>query len=210
VPLAARAGLARRLTRELMTEAVNRCAWWQRHGVRLGVSFDLSTADVLDSRLPYELARLTSQAGLAPNAIQLELAEDLLLMDQGRTRRALGQFRTLGVRLALDHYGKAAASLTRLRGMPVGELKLDRSFVAPVLDSEPDAAVVRSTVALASSLGIETLADGVDSVELAHRLASYGVRGVQGTVANTPLLQPAALPGWLGGIRADDDRVPTG
>ena len=66
VPLAARAGLARRLTRVLLTEAVNRCAWWQRHGVRLGVSLDLSTADVLDSRLPYELAPADQPGGSLP------------------------------------------------------------------------------------------------------------------------------------------------
>ena len=81
---------------------------------------------MLDSRLPYELARLVSEAGVPPAAIQLELAEDLLLVDPGRTRRALNQFRTLGVRLALDHYGRSAPSLTRLRTMPVQELKLDR------------------------------------------------------------------------------------
>jgi diguanylate cyclase (GGDEF)-like protein len=209
LPLAARAGLARRLTRMLLTEAVQRCSWWQRNGVRLGVSLDLSTADVLDSRLPYELARLTSQAGLSPASIQLELAEDLLLMDPGRTRRALGQFRTLGVRLALDHYGQAAASMTRLRSMPVQELKLDRAFVAPVLSSTPDAAVVRSTVALAGSLGIDALADGVDSAELLERLTSYGCRGVQGAIVGAPI-GPAALPTWLGGIRPDEDRVPAG
>ena len=134
-PLAARAGLTRRLTRVMLAEAVRRCAWWQAGGVRLGVAVDLSTADVLDSRLPYELARLVSEAGVPPGAIQLELAEDLLLVDPGRTRRALNQFRTLGVRLALDHYGRSAPSLTRLRTMPVQELKLDRSFVASVLQS---------------------------------------------------------------------------
>lgn len=197
-PLAARAGLTRRLTRVLMAEAVRRCAWWQRSGVPLGVSFDLTTADVLDSRLPYELARLVSEAGVPPAAIQLELAEDLLLVDPGRTRRALTQFRTLGVRLALDHYGWSAPSLTRLRTMPVQELKLDRSFVASVLHGGPDEAVVRSTVSLARSLGISTVADGVDTRELLGRVAPFGVRAVQGEVAGGPM-SPADLAGWLGG-----------
>ena len=82
--------------------------------------------------------------------------------------------------------------------------------MTPVLTSEPDATMVRSTITLAASLGIETVAEGVDSVELAHRLAMYGCHGVQGSVVGAPLLPPAALPGWLGGIRADDDRVPAG
>ena len=131
------------------------------------------------------------------SAIQLELAEDLLLVDPGRTRRALDQFRTLGVRLALDHYGRSAPSLTRLRTMPVQELKLDRSFVASVLQGGPDEAVVRSTISLARSLGIRTVADGVDTADLLDRVRSYGVRGVQGAAVGDPM-SPDALADWLG------------
>jgi diguanylate cyclase len=205
-PLAARAGLTRRLTRVLLTEAVRRCAWWQNNGVQLGVSVDLTTADVLDSRLPYELARLVSEAGVPPASIQLELAEDLLLVDPGRTRRALNQFRTLGVRLALDHYGRSAPSLTRLRTMPVQELKLDRSFVASVLQSAPDEAVVRSTISLAQSLGIRTVADGVDTSELLGRARSYGVRAVQGAAVGDPM-SPAVLADWLGTGSSESEPV---
>ena len=206
-PLAARAGLTRRLTRVLMTEAVQRCAWWQRNGVQLGVALDLTTADVLDSRLPYELARLVSETGVPPGAIQLELAEDLLLVDPGRTRRALNQFRTLGVRLALDHYGRSAPSLTRLRTMPVQELNLDRSFVASVLQSGPDEAVVRSTVSLAQSLGIRTVADGVDTEELLGRVRTYGVGAVQGAAVGAAM-SPAELATWLGTAESEPTRTP--
>jgi EAL domain-containing protein (putative c-di-GMP-specific phosphodiesterase class I) len=181
----------------MLAEAVRRCAWWKASGVHLGVSVDLTTADVLDSRLPYELARLVSDAGVPSGAIQLELAEDLLLVDPGRTRRALSQFRTLGVRLALDHYGRSAPSLTRLRAMPVQELKLDRSFVASVLQSAPDEAVVRSTVSLAKSLGIRVVADGVDTAELLDRVRSYGVGAAQGAAIGDPM-SPGALADWLG------------
>jgi diguanylate cyclase (GGDEF)-like protein len=207
-PLAARAGLTRRLTRVMLTEAVRRCAWWQAAGVQLGVSVDLTTADVLDSRLPYELARLVSEAGVPPASIQLELAEDLLLVDPGRTRRALNQFRTLGVRLALDHYGRSAPSLTRLRTMPVQELKLDRSFVASVLQSGPDEAVVRSTISLAQSLGIRAVADGVDTNDLLGRVRSYGVRAVQGAAIGDPM-SPTVLAEWLGTGTPEIDPVRT-
>jgi diguanylate cyclase (GGDEF)-like protein len=202
-PLAARAGLTRRLTRALMADAVGRCAWWHDGGLQLGVCLDLTTADVLDSRLPYELARMLSEAGIPPASIQLELAEDLLLVDPGRTRRALTQFRTLGVRLALDHYGRSAPSLTRLRAMPVQELKLDRSFVASVLQCGPDEAVVRSTISLAQSLGIRTVADGVDTADLLDRVRSYGVRAVQGAAVGDPM-SPGVLADWLGTAPAPD------
>ena len=196
-PLAARAGLTRRLTRVLMADAVRRCAWWRSGGLQLGVTLDLTTTDVLDSRLPYELARLLSEAGVPPVSIQLELAEDLLLVDPHRTRRALSQLRTLGVRLALDHYGRSAPSFTRLRTLPVQELKLDRSFVASATHSEQDESVVRATVNLVQTLGIRAAADGVDSERLLYQVRSYGVRIVQGAIVGDAMT-PAGLAEWLG------------
>ena len=196
-PLAARAGLTRRLTRVLMADAVRRCAWWRSGGLQLGVTLDLTTTDVLDSRLPYELARLLSEAGVPPVSIQLELAEDLLLVDPHRTRRALSQLRTLGVRLALDHYGRSAPSFTRLRTLPVQELKLDRSLVASATHSEQDESVVRATVNLVQSLGIRVAADGVDSERLLYQVRSYGVRIVQGAIVGDAMT-PAGLAEWLG------------
>jgi diguanylate cyclase len=196
-PLAARAGLTRRLTRVLMADAVRRCAWWRSGGLQLGVTLDLTTTDVLDSRLPYELARLLSEAGVPPVSIQLELAEDLLLVDPHRTRRALSQLRTLGVRLALDHYGRSAPSFTRLRTLPVQELKLDRSFVASATHSAQDESVVRATVNLVQSLGIRAAADGVDSERLLYQVRSYGVRIVQGAIVGDAMT-PAGLAEWLG------------
>jgi diguanylate cyclase (GGDEF)-like protein len=201
-PLAARAGLTRRLTRVLMADAVRRCAWWRSGGLELGVTLDLTTTDVLDSRLPYELARLVSEAGVPPASIQLELAEDLLLVDPHRTRRALSQLRTLGVRLALDHYGRSAPSFTRLRTLPVQELKLDRSFVASAMNSTQDESVVRATVNLVQSLGIRAAADGVDSERLLYQVRSYGVQVVQGAIVGDAMT-PAGLAEWLG-PRADE------
>jgi diguanylate cyclase (GGDEF)-like protein len=196
-PLAARAGLTRRLTRVLLADAVRCCAWWRHGGVQLGVSVDLTTADVLDSRLPYELARILSEAGVPPASVQLELAEDLLLVDPARTRRALNQLRTLGVRLALDHYGRSATSFTRLRTLPVQELKLDRSFVASTLQTTQDESVVRATVSLVESLGIRPAADGVDSERLLDQVRSYGVRTVQGAAVGEAM-SPVELAEWLG------------
>jgi hypothetical protein len=143
------------------------------------------------------LVPLVSEAGVPPSAVQLELAEDLLLIDPSRTRRALTQFRTLGFRLALDHYGRTAPSLTRLRAMPVQELNLDRSFTASVLHSAPDETVVRSTIMLARSLGIRTLADGIDTPDLLNRVRSYGVSAVQGAAVGRPMAPPE-LADWLG------------
>ena len=196
-PFAARVGLTRQLTRVLLEAALNSCAAWRRQGVELGVAIDVSAADVLDAQLPYDLARLINKLGLPPPAVTLEISEEVLLIDARRTATALGQFRHFGVRLALDHYGKSAPSLTRLRNTPVDELKLDPSFVAPMLDSPQDAAIVRSTIELAKSLNIVTVVEGVDSNELFKAVIEIGSAGVQGA-AVAPAMTADALRNWLG------------
>lgn len=195
-PLAARVGLSRQLTRALLDSCVQTCATWLARGVELGVAADISVPDILDSRLPYDLAKIINRAGIPPGAVTLEIAEDVLLIDPRRTAAALAQFRRFGVRLALDHYGRSAPSLTRLRNLPVDEIKLDASFVAPVLRSAQDAAVVRSTIELARSLTIATVAEGVTSRDLLAALASYGCNGAQGPVPGEPM-SPDALGAWL-------------
>jgi diguanylate cyclase (GGDEF)-like protein len=196
-PFAARMGLTRQMTRILLEAALNNCAAWRRQGIELGVAVDVTAADVLDAQLPYDLARLINKLGLPPPAITLEISEEVLLIDARRTSLALSQFRHFGVRLALDHYGKSAPSLTRLRTTPVDELKLDPSFVAPILDSPQDAAIVRSTIELAKSLNIVTVVEGVDTNDLFKAVIEAGGAGVQGE-ALAPAMTSDGLRNWLG------------
>ncbi|WP_213454612.1 bifunctional diguanylate cyclase/phosphodiesterase [Rhizomonospora bruguierae] len=195
-PLAARVGLRRRLTRALLESSVQACAGWLARGVELGVAADIDVPDILDSQLPYDLAKMINRAGIPPGAVTLEVAEDVLLVDPRRTSSALGQFRHFGLRLALDHYGRSAPSLTRLRTLPVDEIKLDASFVAPVPRSTQDAAVVRSTIELARSLNIATVAEGVAAQDVLAALTTYGCSGVQGPLPGEPM-DPEQLDAWL-------------
>jgi|GEM_PF-675486 len=195
-PLAGRAGMTRQLTEVLLESALRRCSAWRRQGIEFGVTVDLTAADVLNSRLPYDLAKMINAFELPPAAVTLEIAEEVLLVDPRRTSYALGQFRIFGVRLALDHFGRSAPSITRLRALPVDELKLDASFVGPVLHSPQDSAIVRAIVELARSLDIRTVADGVDSRELLHAVAALGFAGAQGAAAGEAM-DAGALARWL-------------
>lgn len=187
LPLAARVGLTRQLTRGLLDAALHRCAAWQRQGVDLGVAVDVTAADVLDMQLPYDLAKLINKAGVAPSSVTLEIAEEVLQIDPRRTAAALGQFRHFGFRLALDHYGRSAPSLALLRTMPIDELKLDPAFARAMLASPQDAAILRSTVELARSLNIVTFVDGVDSLELYNAVFGAGCVGAQGPALGEPM-----------------------
>lgn len=195
-PLAARVGLARQLTRSLLESALYQCAQWRKHGIDLGVAVDLTAGDLLDARLPYDLTMMINKMGVPPAVVTLELSEDVLHVNPRLTANALNQFRHFGMRLALDHYGRSAPSLTRLRAMPVDELKLDAVFGRSVLDSPQDAAVVRSTVELARSLGIVTVVDGIDSVALYQAVATFGCAGVQGPAVGQPMAGDG-LRDWL-------------
>ncbi|WP_433077400.1 EAL domain-containing protein [Dactylosporangium sp. CA-052675] len=203
--LAMQVGLTRQLTRFLLRSALESCANWRRQGYELGVAADICAADVLDSRLPYDVAKMVNKLVVPPAALTLEIAEEVMLIDARRTATALGQFRHFGVRLALDHYGRSAPSLARLRGMPVDELKLDPAFVAPMANSPQDAVVVRSTVELARSLGITVVAEGVDSREMADAATLSGCAGGQGRVPGEPL-SVEALPAWLSSLHPAADR----
>ena len=195
-PLAGRVGLTRQLTRNLLDAALHRCAAWQRQGVDLGVAVDVAAADILDLQLPYDLAKLINKVGVAPASVTLEIAEEVLQMDPRRTEKALGHFRHFGFRLALDHYGRSAPSLARLRAMPVDELKLDPAFARAMMSSPQDAAVLRSTVELARSLNIVTFVDGVDSLELYNAVFGAGCVGAQGPALGEPM-NSDVLRQWL-------------
>ena len=195
-PLAVRLGLARQLTRILLESALSTCAFWLRKGIEMGVAIDVTAADVLDARLPYELGPLINKLGLPSGSVTLEISEEVLLIDPRRTSTALGQLRHFGVRLSLDHYGRSAPSLTRLRTTPVDELKLDPWFVTPILDSPQDAAVVRSTVELAKSLNITTVVEGIDSRELFDAVARIGCAGGQGAALG-PIMTVEELHAWI-------------
>ncbi|MDG4786576.1 EAL domain-containing protein [Micromonospora sp. WMMD1102] len=194
--LAAQVGLTRQLTRLLLRSATESCAAWRAKGYDLGVAADISVADLLDSHLPYDVAKMINKVGMPSAALTLEIAEEVLLVDARRTAMALGQFRHFGVRLCLDHYGRSAPSLTRLRSTPVDELKLDPSFVEPMLDSPQDAVVVRSTVELARSLGMPTVVAGIASPVLLDAVARSGCSGAQGGLYGEPV-SPESLPAWL-------------
>ncbi len=194
--LGSRVGLSRHLSRSLLESAVYRCSVWRRQGVDLGVAVDLTAADVLDARLPYDLAKIINKHGVPPSTVTLEIAEDVLHINPRLTANALSQFRHFGMRLALDHYGRSASSLNRLRAMPIDELKLDPAFVRPILNSPQDAAVVRLTIELAASLGVATVIDGVDTAALFHAVSGLGCAAVQGPAICSPMAGDA-LSEWL-------------
>jgi EAL domain-containing protein (putative c-di-GMP-specific phosphodiesterase class I) len=157
---------------------------------------NLGPADLLDLGLPSEVERLLARHGLAPEDLQIEVSEDIVMGDVDRTIDVLAGLRGIGVSTALDDFGAGHAGLGHVKQLHIDVLKIDRSFVARVVHDERDAAIVHSLVDLARRLGVRVVAEGVDSPEGCALLAEWGCDEVQGHYLARPM--PASeLEVWL-------------
>lgn len=164
VPAAERSGLVSRLGDVVLHQAAAQVAAWRAGpapGLELAVN--LSARDLDDGTLPDRVAAVLAATGLPAHALWLEVTETALADDPDAAVAALQRLRDLGVRIALDDFGTGFAHLAQLRRFPVQALKIDRSFVAGMVDHPGDAAIVRSVIALARELGLTCVAEGVET-----------------------------------------------
>ena len=190
-------GLIQPLTRQVLEQAVAQCARWRQAGRELTVSVNLSVRNLLDPDLPSLIGDLLSLYGLVPEALQLEITESMLMSDPDRSLVTLTRLNQLGVGLSVDDYGTGYSSLANLRRLPIDELKIDRSFVSPMLSDESDLIIVRSTINLGHDLGLKVVAEGIEDEATLHRLAGLGCDFAQGYHFSKPLA-PAAFDQWIG------------
>jgi diguanylate cyclase (GGDEF)-like protein len=205
VPLAEHAGLIRALTSHVLDCALAQCRAWRDDGIDLAVAVNLSARDLLDLRLPDEVAELLARWGIEPGRLELEVTENTVLVDPARARDILLRLDELGVRLAIDDFGTGHSSLGYLKRLPVHVLKIDKTFVLHMLESDEDAAIVRSTVDLAHNLGLEVVAEGVETRGIWERLAAMRCDVAQGYLLSPPVraaeIGRLATPGNLSGAR---------
>jgi EAL domain-containing protein (putative c-di-GMP-specific phosphodiesterase class I) len=175
---------------------------WSDEGLRLRTAVNVSTADVIDPRLPTELGRLLARHRVDPELIEIEVTEGAVMSEPEQARAVLAQINKLGLGvLAIDDFGTGYSSLARLHELPLDELKIDQSFVMRMA-REGDDTVVRSIVDLGHALGFRIIAEGVETEETWNRLEDLGVDYVQGYVMTRPL--PAdELIAWLQRVPAE-------
>jgi diguanylate cyclase (GGDEF)-like protein/PAS domain S-box-containing protein len=196
VELAERNGLMGPLTERVLGLALEALAGWREAGIGLRVSVNLSAPNLLDATFPATVARLLSDHGAAGADLVLELTETMLLSDTDRAAAILAELSELGVELAIDDFGTGHSSLTRVRTLPLAELKIDRSFVGTFADDKQAEAIVRSTINLGHDLGLRIVAEGVEDAETLSHLAALGCDVAQGWHVARPM-PPADLPDWL-------------
>jgi diguanylate cyclase (GGDEF)-like protein len=190
LPVAEKARLMQSLTQRVLERALTEMRGWKGELCGQAVAVNLSADAVSDPALVERVASLLKATNTSPQRLQLEITEDFLMTDLAGARVVLDKLRALGVTISIDDYGTGYSSLAYLRDLPVDELKLDRAFVQPILGDRRAAAIVRSTIDLAHSLGLTMVAEGIEDADTWHRLLAMGCDVGQGYLFGRP--QPAA------------------
>jgi len=205
IPLAEQTGLIRPMTSCVLRAALRECSGWRAAGRDLSVSVNLSVRSLLDPDLVTEVAGLLRESGLPASALELEITETTAMVEPVRSLVVLGELHALGVQLSLDDYGTGHSSLAYLSELPVDALKIDRSFVQAMDSSAQDATIVRSTIDLARNLGLQVVAEGVETAESWQMLAALGCDSAQGYW----LARPEPAGGVLGLVEQIEQRLGT-
>jgi len=195
------AGLMHAMTLVVLGIALDQAAVWHAQGQALSVAVNLSASSLVDADLPDEVASMLAARGVSPGALQLEITEEFLMADRDRARDILTRLRRHGIQISVDDFGAGYSSLSYLRDLPIDELKLDRSFILHMVDDPRAAALVASTIALAHSLDLRMVAEGVESDIAYTEITRLGCDQAQGYYMSRPV--PAAdLNDWLSTRRA--------
>ncbi len=182
------------LTQFVLTQATNDSRLVNRFSLRL--SINVSSRNLQDRRFPATVMESLQRAGLRPEQLELEITENAIAREPERSRFAISALREAGVSIAIDDFGTGHSSFAMLRDFTVDRLKIDASFIDGIHHSHRQQHLVRAIVSLANDLGIETVAEGVESQEAWHTLAELGCDVAQGMFICPPL-PLAHLVSWL-------------
>ena len=196
IPLAERSNLLRPMTLYLIDTALRQANAWRSKGIEISVAVNLSMQNMLDLRLPNDLARLLTSWRLPAGSLELEITESTIMADHRRATTILSRLSKMGVRLSIDDFGTGYSSLAYLQELPVDAIKIDKSFVMEMHADPGNATIVQSTVDLGHNLGLEVVAEGVETVESYNTLAQLGCDYAQGYFLSKPL-SPEKMSIWL-------------
>jgi diguanylate cyclase (GGDEF)-like protein len=196
IPLAEHTGLIKPLTRFVLETAVRQCVAWRDAGTPVLMAVNISMRNLLEPELADTVARMLVQAGLSAGLLKLEVTESAIVSDPERAVHALDRLVDLGLLVSVDDFGTGYSSLTRLRSLPVHEVKIDRSFVRHLAERADDRAIVRAVIGLGHDLGLRVVAEGVEDEASWRLLESFDCDLVQGYYLARPM--PAeAMTAWL-------------
>ena len=202
IPVAESSGLINELGRWVLQRACLDCAQLHQQGfIQLRVAVNLSVVQFKDGELQHHVAAALTEANLAPQALELEITESFLVDDAERIAQQLSKLSAAGIKLAIDDFGTGYSNLSYLRSFNAGTLKIDRSFIATSTQWQNNAPLVNAIIQMAASLGMNTIAEGIETAEMAQTLRELGCNDGQGYYWS-PAVPLAELPELLTKLQA--------
>jgi len=183
IPVAEESGLIMRIGEWVLREACREAAAWA-HPLRIAVN--LSPIQFRHGDLPGLVHTVLLETGLAPNRLELEITEGVMIEDFARSLSILRRLKALGVRIAMDDFGTGYSSLSYLQSFPFDKIKIDQSFISNVKSNPQSAAIVRAVIGLAHGLNLPVLAEGVETRDQLEFLAAESCNEVQGYLMGRP------------------------
>lgn len=188
IPILEETGLILEVGEWVLNEACCQSVAWEKAGFRdLRVSVNISALQFMRSDLDVTVRNVLHLSGLDPKKLCLELTESMIMIDTARTMEKLESLTSLGITLSLDDFGTGYSSLEYLGRLPIHELKIDQSFVRRMSNTKNDAAVVNTIIAMGQGLGMELVAEGVETVEQLEFLYGKQCGIIQGYLFSRPL-----------------------
>jgi EAL domain-containing protein (putative c-di-GMP-specific phosphodiesterase class I) len=197
IAVAERSGLIAQLGREVARIACRDLVRLRKLGLQVPyMSVNVSALELADERYSAALLTMIAAEGLKPRDLELELTESAVMTARGTETQQLASLAAMGFRIAIDDFGTGYSSLARLQTLAVGKLKIDRSFVTSLGSAEGNTVLVETILTLAQRLGLQTVAEGVETAAQAEWLVAAGCAAMQGYYHARPMDIDVLL-GWL-------------
>jgi len=187
IPLAEETGLIQPLGRYVLEQAIKQTAQWNICGYPLSVGINLSARQFMQADLVEQIKCLIEQYKIDPQHIDLEITETIVMQDADNSINKMHQLKELGVKLSMDDFGTGYSSLSYLHQFPLDVLKIDRSFVKDITGNEEDGAIARAVIAMAHSMKLKVIAEGVETQKQYDFLHAHGCEVIQGYLISRPV-----------------------
>ena len=188
IPLAEETGLIIPIDQWMMQESVKTLSKWQEEGIDTGkLSINLSIKQLENKDFITHLKSLLDKTGCDPKKLEFEITESQIMKNPESSITVLNHVKELGITIAIDDFGTGYSSLSYLKRLPIDKLKIDRSFIKDLPSDEEDATIVRTIIALAKSLKLDLIAEGVETQEQKEFLIKEGCHKIQGYLYSKPI-----------------------
>jgi diguanylate cyclase (GGDEF)-like protein/PAS domain S-box-containing protein len=201
IPVAEETGLIVPIGRWVMLESCRQVKAWQDQSIRIHASINVSARQFREESFIDDVKTCIEVSGCDPSLLEIEITEGMVMHDPEHVIQLLHELKKLGIQISLDDFGTGHSSLAWLRKFPIDTIKIDRSFVSFLTTNQDDQAICKAVLALANSLDLKTVAEGVETAEQANLLQTLGCDKLQGFHFYKPMPQEKIMSCLLDQVR---------